>query len=45
MKKVKNINYIFTHSYSIKQTKTTFLAEPEVYITTTKIPVTRSPGS
>ena len=35
MKKVKNINYIFTNSY--KQTKTTFLAE--VYVTTTKIPV------
>ena len=42
MKKVKNINYIFTHSSVNKQTKTTYLAE--VYITTTKIPVTRSPG-
>ena len=41
MKKVKNINFIFTNSY--KQTKTTFLAE--VYVTTTKIPVKPSSPS
>ena len=34
---------LYFYSPVNKQTKTTFLAE--VYITTTKIPVTRSPGS